>query len=164
VSGKPSRIPDCPSRFVTYHVPTQVTFCEERMLRQAKSEGTQKQQNKPTEDDRARKLLLTTPDAIHRLRELIRRRYALDSEIWAFRAARRPDRPVVEEKMIEADRILQEIIDTVRSWEGTEDIWTPTEWPKAMEIRKRVLADGKRWWTNNPPWNEDSRRKAYSGR
>lgn len=127
------------------------------MLRRAKSEGGQKQQNKRTDDDRARELRLTTPDAIHRLRELIRGRYALDYEIWALRAVRPRDRPIVVEKMKEADRILQEIIDTVKSWEDTEDIWTPTEWQKAMEIRKRVLADGKRWWTNNPPWGEDSR-------
>jgi hypothetical protein len=33
--------------------------------------------------------------------------------------------------MKEADRILQEIIDTVKSWEDTEDIWTPTEWQKS---------------------------------
>jgi hypothetical protein len=136
-------------------VPTQVTFREERMLRRAKSEGGQKQQNKRTDDDRARELRLTTPDAIHRLRELIRGRYALDYEIWARRAVLPRNRPIVVEKMKEADRILQEIIDTVKSWEDTEDIWTPTEWQKAMDIRKRVLADGKRWWTTNPPWAED---------
>jgi hypothetical protein len=101
------------------------------------------------------KLKLTSPEALRWLRDLIRTRYDLDMEIWSLRRARRPDRPVVEEKMKKADAILTEIYTMVRTWEENDKLWTPEEWELAQDIKERILADGKRMWMENPPWNEN---------
>lgn len=87
----------------------------------------------------------------------IRERYALDVQIWSDRKVRRADRKIVEVQMEKADAVLAEIWEIIGAWEDTqqEGIWSPTEWALAKEIRRRLLADGKRWWVGNPPWEED---------
>jgi len=97
---------------------------------------------------------LTTPEALRELRDLVRTRYQLDMEIWSLRGARGPDRPFVIEKMVRADAILMEIYSMVETWEPNDFLWTPNQWKLAQDIKERILKDNKRWWENNPPWNE----------
>jgi hypothetical protein len=105
---------------------------------------------------RQKRMKETTPKALSELRNLIRERYQLDIEIWNLKGARKPDRPYVEEKMEKADAVLMEILTRVGSWTENEGTWTQDEWRTAQIIRSRLLADGKRQWKNNPPWNEKS--------
>ncbi|QDS69845.1 hypothetical protein FKW77_000194 [Venturia effusa] len=104
---------------------------------------------------RIQQLRTINPDSLYRLRELIRQRYALDVEIWSYRRVRRVDRGIVEDLMAKADAVLVEIQAMVTAWQGTEKLWTGPEWIKAQEIRDRLLADGKRQWLSNPPWNDE---------
>lgn len=106
-------------------------------------------------EEKIKKLRLITPETLRELRELIRTRYELDVEIWSLRNVRKPDRGIVQLKMEKADATLQEIHQIVEFWEGTENMWTDAEWEQAMEVRRRVLAEGARWWVGNPPWGED---------
>jgi hypothetical protein len=112
-------------------------------------------QKKEREQRRVRKLKLTTPDALRGLRDLIRTRYQLDMDIWSLKGVRAPDRPLVVEKMEKADAVLMEIHTMVETWEENDEIWTAEEWKLAQTIKERIQAEGKRWWANNPPWNED---------
>jgi hypothetical protein len=102
---------------------------------------------------RMQELRSVSPDSLYILRELIRKRYALDVEIWSLRRVRRCDRQYVQEKMERADALLLEIRAMVRAWEGTESSWTRAEWSQAQAIQRRLLVDGKREWLINPPWN-----------
>lgn len=106
-------------------------------------------------DERMRKLQTISTDTLRGLRDLIRTRYELDVDIWNLRKVRKPDRHIVEEKMVRADAILSEIFAIVRAWDGTEKSWTKSEWEQAKNIQKRILADGKRRWAGNPPWEDD---------
>lgn len=94
----------------------------------------------------------TCPEALQRLRELIRQRHELDNEIWKNRNVRRADRKVMTPKMMQADALLVEIQDTVRSWQMDSVIWTKDELRVATEIRDRLLENGKRNWAMEPPW------------
>jgi hypothetical protein len=104
---------------------------------------------------KAAKMRMVSPETLRDLRELIRTRYELDVEIWSLRKVRRPDRPLVEEKMERADAALAEIINIVQAWDGTEKSWTPEEWEQAQEIVRRIEMDGKKHWMGNPPWEEN---------
>jgi hypothetical protein len=106
------------------------------------------------EEQRQHRLRETSPEALRRLRDLVRARYQLDTEIWSLKGARRPDRPIVLEKMEKADAVLMEIITIVETWGENHNAWTEQEWVLARAVKERVLADGKRWWENNPPWND----------
>lgn len=88
------------------------------------------------------------------LRELIRRRYALDLEIWNKRKVRNRDRPKVEEMMVRADALLAQIRATVDSMDSREYFTTDDDYKKFKQIKIRIMAGGKRTWENNPPWNE----------
>jgi len=114
-------------------------------------------QRRDREQARLEKMRVTTPEALRGLRDLIRTRYDMDTEIWSLKNARRPDRPVVQEKMEKADAVLMTILTTVETWEQNDNTWTAEEWKLASDIKQRVLMDGKRWWENNPPWQEDGR-------
>jgi len=109
---------------------------------------------KKRDEERAKRLKSTSPESLRGLRELIRARYQLDMDIWSLKGARGPDRPIVVEKMQKADAVLMEIYTIVKTWEASDKIWTAEEWKLAQNIKERILADGKRWWVNNPPWNE----------
>jgi hypothetical protein len=111
--------------------------------------------DQPKRDDRMTRLKMILPDMLYGLRELIRTRCALDIEIWALRKVGKRDRDIVERKMEIADAVLLKIFTIVHAWEGTERLWTEDDWEKAKEIRSRLLAEGKRWWMDNPPWEGD---------
>lgn len=88
------------------------------------------------------------------LRDLVRKRYQLDIEIWGLRGARGPDKHIVEKKMEEADAVLMEILAVVDNWEECDKIWTAEEWKLAQQVKERIKKDGKRLWVPNPPFNE----------
>lgn len=95
------------------------------------------------------------PEELRELRELIRHRYALDIEIWTLRNVRPRDRPVVEEKMRRADAALKKIRRIVLSLDSQEFFTSPKDYSKFQEIKSRIMADGKRNWTQHPPWEEN---------
>jgi hypothetical protein len=104
---------------------------------------------------RNKRLKSTEPENLRTLRDNVRRKYQLDIAIWADRGVRRPDRPLVEKKMEEADALLDEILQIVNTWEKSDNVFTDAEWELAEEIKKRLLVDGKRRWAGNPPWGEN---------
>lgn len=118
-------------------------------------ERLKREHQQQRQDERMRRLHTISTDTLRELRDLIRIRYELDVEIWSLRKVRKPDRPIVEEKMERADAVLTEIFAIVRAWDSTEKSWTKSEWEKAKDIQKRILADGKRQWSSNPPWEDD---------
>jgi hypothetical protein len=133
----------------------QEELARERRERQVQWEAEQKErEQRDREQRRQERLKLTSPDALRGLRDLIRTRYALDIEIWSLKGARKPDRPIVEGKMEKADAVLMEIYNMVATWEENDKVWTPQEWELARDIKARILAEGKRQWKDNPPWNE----------
>ena len=102
------------------------------------------------------KLRMTSPESLRSLRGLIRRKYELDTAIWANGEVRRPDRPFVQAKMVQADAVLQEIFMIVETWgDNSDGTWQNHEWELVKEVKTRIQEDGKRWWENNPPWEED---------
>jgi hypothetical protein len=120
-----------------------------------RKEAEERDQERRRQEDKMRRLKSVSPETLMELRELLRARYQLDVEIWNLRKVRRPDRPIVQAKMAKSDALLEKIRIIVKAWDGTESSWTPHEWKQAQEIQTRILADGKRIWTNNPPWNEE---------
>lgn len=105
------------------------------------------------QEENIRKLETASPEALRELRELIRRRYALDCEIWNLRHRTKPYRPIVERKMVQADEVLKEITSIVDAWGDNRDhSWTEEEWERVTEIRRRLAKDGKRVWISDPPW------------
>jgi hypothetical protein len=107
------------------------------------------------EEQRLRKLKQASPETLRTLRELIRNRYELDVKIWGLRGARRPDRPIVEDKMEKADAVMQEILEMVWLWGNNADrTWIAEEWVKVQSIRKRLQEGGRREWAGHPPWDE----------
>jgi hypothetical protein len=94
------------------------------------------------------------PNSLRRLRELIRTRYELDNDIWRMKNVRLVDRPIVTDKMIRADMVMNEIRDIVCTWDNSTGSWTAEQWELAQEVRNRLLDDGKRNWQQSPPWRE----------
>lgn len=129
---------------------------ERRDRERLEKEREQKErERKEREQGRLERLKLTSPEALRGLRDLIRTRYALDMEIWSLKGVKRPDRPIVEERMGKADAVLEEIYNMVDTWEENDKVWTPQEWELARDIKARIQAGGKRVWKDNPPWNEN---------
>jgi hypothetical protein len=139
----------------------QLREAEEERMKQREREAAERQleMEMQAEYDRRRELeqshKTSTPDALRNLRELIRTRYELDMEIYRMRHVRGPDRPLVLQKMQRADALLAEILAIVNTWEQNPVTWDKREWELAVDIRNRLLADNKRKWANNPPWNDD---------
>lgn len=94
------------------------------------------------------------PEDIRNLRELIRKRYALDIEIWDLRHVRLRDQYVVEDLMRRSDATLQKIYRTVCEWASPLAFDSQDDWAKMQEIKRRIEEGGKRFWATNPPWNE----------
>lgn len=117
----------------------------------AQERETQRLQN--LRELRNKRLKSTEPENLRALRDNVRRKYQLDIAIWADRGIRRPNRPIVVKKMEEADALLDEILQTVNTWEKSDNVFTDAEWELAEEIKRRLLVDGKRRWAENPPWN-----------
>lgn len=121
----------------------------------AQQERDREDRERQEQEARAAKMRMVSPETLRELRELIRTRYELDVEIWGLRKVRKPDRPLVQEKMERSDAALEEIMNIVQAWDGTERSWTAGEWEKAKEIVRRMETLGKRQWVGNPPWEED---------
>lgn len=121
------------------------------------SEKLRRDKERQDKVDKERKEALqrsTEPEALRKLRDRIRERYALDTEIWSLKDVKGPDRPYVVIKMKKADAILNEIHTIVGSW--TDDAFkNPEERKAAQNIRDKVMAPGKRWWMDNPPFECD---------
>jgi hypothetical protein len=96
-----------------------------------------------------------TSEELRTLRELMRQRYALDLEIWSLRKVGNHNKCIVEDKMKRADALLARIRALVLSMDNRNYFNTATEYQKLTEVKFRVLADGKREWMRNPPWDED---------
>jgi len=128
---------------------------QEEQARRVLIESIELEQAKERERqaDRKRRRAQTNPEALRGVRDLVRSRYQLDMEIWSLKGSRAPDRPVVIEKMEKADAVLMEIRAIVETWENGP-VWTEEEWSLAQTIKERILKDNKRWWSNNPPWND----------
>jgi len=125
-------------------------------MRKDREEKAAKRQAKVRENMRMEKFRMTSPDSLRRLRQLMRRKYELDLAIWSDRKCRLPDRPYVEADMEEADSVLHEILTAVSSWgDNSDNQWQKHEWEMASEIYARLQEEGKRWWHNNPPYEED---------
>jgi hypothetical protein len=87
------------------------------------------------------------------LNELIRKRYALDVEIWSKRDCQPRDRKVIEDKMRRSDAALAKIMGIVRLWDKREVWESEADWQRLRVIRQRLEGeDGKRVWKGNPPW------------
>jgi DNA repair exonuclease SbcCD ATPase subunit len=127
----------------------------ELKAQEEREERLRQDRERQEEEVKQARMKMASPGSLRELRELIRTRYALDVEIWGLRMVRRPDRPIVEEMMEKSDAALLEIKKIVQAWDGTEGNWTLSEWEQVQEIRKRILASGKREWASNPPWGEE---------
>jgi hypothetical protein len=128
---------------------SRIEYEKQQELERAK---TIKRREKERQTAQAKKAKQVSPEKLRELRDLIRLRYELDVQIWNLRGVRKPDRPIVEEKMEKADSVLQAIEDTIRSWEDTRSSWTQEEWDKIGDVFHRITLQNKRWWTKNPPW------------
>ena len=95
-------------------------------------------------------------DELRSLGDLIRQRYALDVEIWTLRSVRARDRPLVMEKMRRADAALGKIRRIVVSFDNPKYFESPTDYKKLQEIKERIMEEGKRNWTQHPPWEDRS--------
>ena len=93
------------------------------------------------------------PEEIRSLGELIRKRYELDIEIWSLREVGIRDRSIVEDKMRKSDAILSKIQKTIGAWDNPGVFRSAADRDKVKEIRRRMEADGKRNWADQPPWN-----------
>jgi hypothetical protein len=92
------------------------------------------------------------PTQIRELRELIQRRYKLDRAIYAQRHVGEWDKELVEQQMAQADAILIKIQRILSIWEDPTVVWDPMDREKVRDIRARINAHGKRFWTQNPVW------------
>jgi hypothetical protein len=131
----------------------------EERLRQKEEEEIRKQTELEYEHRRIAEANLrrrtTTREALRNLRELVRTRYDLDNEIYRMRNVRGPMRPEIIKKMQRADAVLAEIQAIEQTWEESPETWEKKEWELAMEVKARLLEDGKRRWENNPPWIDE---------
>ncbi|KAF2117304.1 hypothetical protein BDV96DRAFT_23797 [Lophiotrema nucula] len=93
-----------------------------------------------------------SPATLRDLRELIRKRYKLDIDIWSLRGVRVPDRPVVKEKMEQSDAILDEILAMVETWGDNGETFEDEERKKMQMVKARLKGPGKRNWATHPPW------------
>ncbi|KAI9773909.1 MAG: hypothetical protein M1840_006135 [Geoglossum simile] len=93
------------------------------------------------------------PKEIRDLRDLIRKRYELDVEIWDLRFVRPCDRHIVEDKMRRSDAALQKIRRIIRAWDSRDAFESLDDWEKLQEIKLRIESGGKRIWADGPPWN-----------
>lgn len=96
-----------------------------------------------------------TTDQLRELRELIRHRYTLDVDIWRQRREPEWNRSQTEEQMIQADAALVKLKQMVKEWDSERNFSTAEEYEQFQEIRKAILAKGKRNWKQEPPWETE---------
>lgn len=109
-------------------------------------------QRQEAETRRLNQLRQATPEALRRVRELIRARYELDVYIWNCRGVQKADQEIVIREGTKADAILKEIHDIVDTWEESE--WNPKEWEIAKKIKENLQSGEQRVWADNHPWND----------
>ena len=95
-----------------------------------------------------------TPQELRGLRELIQERYQLDIRLWNRRKAKahKVVRKQTEEMMRLSDAKLAEIRRLVLEWDDPQCFDTPAQYEKFRAIAYRIFEEGKRNWTNEPPW------------
>lgn len=129
---------------------------EEKRQRENEQEQLRMRQVKIMERERENqkqeRLRKTTPEALRRLRDLIRTRYQMDIYIWSLRGVQKADYEDVIEEGKKADAVLQEIYSIINTWE--ENGWTQEEWRVARKIIESFQESNPRIWQDNPPWNE----------
>ena len=119
----------------------------EKKEREAKAEQAEKKRQRDELNN------CNSPKALQELRELIRVRYELDMEIWRRKDESRSNRDLIQKLMVKSDEVLANIRSRVERWnEGEAFGFEPEEWELAKEIKARLLADGKRIWGDEPPW------------
>jgi hypothetical protein len=94
------------------------------------------------------------PAELGELRELMRRRYALDMEIWSMRDDPEADRPIAEEKMKETDAIYTKIRALLNNMDDKDLFENEQHYLKFVQIKSRLLKSGKRVWCKQPPWTK----------
>lgn len=91
---------------------------------------------------------------IRELNDLIRKRYALDIEIWADRDCMPCDRDLVKANMIRSDAVLEKIKTTVQLWNNCLLWESMSDWEKLQKIKERLDENKMRRWKDNPPWTK----------
>jgi hypothetical protein len=91
---------------------------------------------------------------IRDLCELIRKRYALDVDIWSLKDARDRDRDEVWALIYKSDAALAKIKRTLDSWDRVDVFDSERDWHKMQDIKRRINLEGKRNWVKHPPWEE----------
>jgi hypothetical protein len=92
---------------------------------------------------------------VRELRELIQKRYELDIDIWNSRDCGPWDKKYVEGQMVRSDAVLYKIERILASWEDPSLKWSPQDYQKMQEVKRRIVEGGKRRWTVNPPWGDE---------
>lgn len=117
---------------------------EEAALKAAQKEYQREQR-------RIEQLRRTNPEALREVRDLIKERFSLDTEIWRLREVKKCDRRIVEAKMQRADEVLKVIMERVETW--TQASFENQEtWVLARHIKNKLAQANQKTWANSPPW------------
>lgn len=93
-----------------------------------------------------------TPESIRRLREIIRLRYALDTEIWSLREAKSYSRGYLNKNIMRSAAVMENIKQTLQDWVRREYFSTDLEHVKFQEIKRRLIGGHEANWLDKPPW------------
>jgi hypothetical protein len=93
------------------------------------------------------------PEEIRELCNLVRKRYAVDGDLWDLRHAKDRDRSKVWERIDKAEATLAKIRRILASWDSPELFSSAEEWEQFQDIKARIHLDNKRDWIANPPWS-----------
>jgi len=93
-----------------------------------------------------------TKEEIRELCDLVRKRFALDADLWNLREAREHDRHKVWDRIHKADATLAKIQRTLDSWNRVDLFESRSDWDTVVDIKRRVNLPGKRNWIAKPPW------------
>jgi hypothetical protein len=96
-----------------------------------------------------------SPLEIRDLNELIRKRYALDIEIYNRKDCMPINRNIVYDRMTRADVLFAKIMSIVTLWDR-EEVWgSRADWDRLRDIRQRLEnEEAKRTWEGHPPWED----------
>jgi len=94
-------------------------------------------------------------EEVRDLCELIRKRYALDIDLWDLRQARERDREDVRKRIEKAEATLAKIRRTVEAWDRRDLFESDKDWRNFQNIKERIFLQGKRDWVADPPWSEE---------
>lgn len=118
------------------------------MERQQKLEQDEEQKGIATKRDSSR-------ESVRKVRHLIRERYRLDLYVWKKRGVLPANRPMVMESCLKSDRILQQILFIVNSWE--QYAFEENAWEVAKTIKELLSHEDRHAiWGSLPPWDRDA--------